>query len=272
MNHRIPCEIIQDLMPMYADGLTSETTDREIRSHLEECETCREMYERMKAEMEGDTSQTAGEPPEIDYLKKVRRKNVRNVVLAAAGVFLFMAAALFMKLFVIGYPTESYVLTYTDVNGEQVNVGGVMSDSAAVYRGYKLGQEDGAQRLGVYSCLPSVWNRSGTFNLELALPGGLVPRAMEHSCQRDVCFTDLDRNGHMNNTRYMDWIDDLLPSDFHREHPVKEFAVRYHSEAREGQRLDLHWDFVEDNCLRVDARRRNETKDELVFSAKVLFD
>ena len=107
---------------------------------------------------------------------------------------------------------------------------------------------------------------------ELALPGGLVPRAMEHSCQRDVCFTDLDRNGHMNNTRYMDWIDDLLPSDFHREHPVKEFAVRYHSEAREGQRLDLHWDFVEDNCLRVDARRRNETKDELVFSAKVLFD
>ncbi len=130
MNHRIPCEIIQDLMPMYADGLTSETTDREIRSHLEECETCREMYERMKAEMEGDASQTAGEPPEIDYLKKVRRKNVRNVVLAAAGVFLFMAAALFMKLFVIGYPTESYVLTYTDVNGEQVNVGGVMADSA----------------------------------------------------------------------------------------------------------------------------------------------
>ena len=109
---------------------------------------------------------------EIDYLKKVRRKNVRNVVLAAAGVFLFMAAALFMKLFVIGYPTESYVLTYTDVNGEQVNVGGVMSDSAAVYRGYKLVQEDGAQRLVIYSCLPSVWNRSGTFNLELALPGG----------------------------------------------------------------------------------------------------
>ena len=40
-------------------------------THLE-CETCREMYERMKAEMEGDASQTAGEPPEIDYLKKVK--------------------------------------------------------------------------------------------------------------------------------------------------------------------------------------------------------
>ena len=171
MNHRIPCEIIRDLMPMYADGLTSETTNREIRVHLEECGTCREMYERMKADMEG-VSQTAGKPSEIDYLKKVRRRNVRNVVLGAAGVFLVMGTVLFMKLFVIGYPTESYMVTYTDVNGEQVNVGGIMIDSAAVYRGYKLAQEDGAERLVIYSCLPSFWNRSGTFNLELRLPGG----------------------------------------------------------------------------------------------------
>ena len=114
---------------------------------------------------------------------------------------------------------------------------------------------------------------SGTLRgTELALPGGLVPRVMENSRRRDVCFTDLDRNGHMNNTRYMDWIDDLLPSDFHREHPIKEFTVCYHSEAREGQHLDLHWDFLEDDCLRVDARRRNDGKDELVFSSKVLFD
>lgn len=171
MNQRIPCEIIRDLMPMYADGLTSETTNREIRVHLEECGTCREMYERMKADMEG-VSQTAGKPSEIDYLKKVRRRNVRNVVLGAAGVFLAMGTVLFMKLFVIGYPTESYMVTYTDVNGEQVNVGGIMIDSAAVYRGYKLAQEDGAKRLVIYSCLPSFWNRSGTFNLELRLPGG----------------------------------------------------------------------------------------------------
>ena len=107
---------------------------------------------------------------------------------------------------------------------------------------------------------------------ELALPGSLVPRVMDHSCRRNVCFTDLDRNGHMNNTRYLDWITDLLPSDFHREHPVKEFALRYHSEAREGQSLDLRWDFVEDGCLRVDAYRKNEAKDALVFSARLLFD
>lgn len=107
---------------------------------------------------------------------------------------------------------------------------------------------------------------------ELALPGGLVPKVMENSRHREVCFTDLDRNGHMNNTKYLDWIDDLLPSAFHEGHPVKEFTVCYHSEAREGQNLSMNWDFLEDGCLRVDARRKGEEKDELVFSAKLLFD
>ena len=111
--------------------------------------------------MEGDASQTAGEPPEIDYLKKVRRKNVSERGSGGSRGVPVYGGSTFMKLFVIGYPTESYVLTYTDVNGEQVNVGGVMADSAAVYRGYKLVQEDGAKRLVIYSCLPSFWNRSG---------------------------------------------------------------------------------------------------------------
>ena len=114
---------------------------------------------------------------------------------------------------------------------------------------------------------------SGTLRgTELALPGSLVPRLMDNSRLREVRFTDLDRNGHMNNSRYMDWIDDLLPSAFHEKHPVKEFTVCYHSEAREGQTLDLRWDFAEDGCLRVDAYRKDEEKDALVFSARVLFD
>ena len=38
------------------------------------------------------------------------------------------------------------------------------------------------------------------------------------------------------------------------------------------QNLDLHWHFVADDCLRVDAYRKSEGKDELVFSSRVLFD
>lgn len=107
--------------------------------------------------------------------------------------------------------------------------------------------------------------------LELANPKGLVPRDMVNSCPRRVCYTDIDRNGHMNNTRYLDWVSDLLPSAFHQGHEVKEFTVCYHAEAREGQVLGLSWDFPQEDCLQVDAYRSDTGKDERIFSARFLY-
>ena len=113
MSRKIPCDIIKDLMPLYVEGLTSEETGREIEAHLEGCGECRDLYKRMKQEVEGGKdaggSAKAGE---IDYLKKVKRRNLRNVVLGACAVFLAMVLALSIKLFMIGYPSDSYL---TDV-------------------------------------------------------------------------------------------------------------------------------------------------------------
>ncbi len=105
---------------------------------------------------------------------------------------------------------------------------------------------------------------------ELAAPGSLVPKALSNSRARQVCFTDLDRNGHMNNCRYLDWIGDLLPAEFHKAHPVKEFTVCYLSEAREGDDLQICWDVQPDGALRIDAAR-NAADHGRVFSAQLLF-
>ena len=108
---------------------------------------------------------------------------------------------------------------------------------------------------------------------ELASPTGIVSKELRSHLRRTVCFTDLDRNGHMNNTRYLDWIADLLPSQFHEGHSFKEFTVCYLSEAKEGQELDLNWDFLEEGCLHIDAHRESpeDGKQERVFAAKILF-
>ncbi len=106
---------------------------------------------------------------------------------------------------------------------------------------------------------------------ELATPASLAPKVLSNHQSRTVRFTDLDRNGHMNNTRYLEWIDDLFPSGFHKNHTVREFTVCYLSEAREGQTLDMTWDFIEDGVLQVDAHRKLHDKDERVFSARIEF-
>lgn len=109
---------------------------------------------------------------------------------------------------------------------------------------------------------------------ELSVPRAIVPAVLQKTDCRTVRYTQLDRNGHMNNTRYLDWVDDLLPSAFHKEHPVREFSVSYHAEALEGQQIQLSWDLSEGPVLQVDAHREKTDvpqEKERVFSAKIEF-
>ena len=106
---------------------------------------------------------------------------------------------------------------------------------------------------------------------ELPAPGSLPAKQLLNHRNRTVCFTDLDRNGHMNNTKYLDWIADLLPSEFHRSHSPVEFTVCYLSEAREGQELLLNWEFTEEGTMNLDAHRENGEKQERIFSARLQY-
>jgi len=80
------------------------------------------------------------------------------------------------------------------------------------------------------------------FGTELPAPGGLNFKELPNTVTRTVGFTELDVNGHMNNTRYLDWLCDLLRADHHKDHPVKAVTVCYLSEALEGQQVTLAWE------------------------------
>ena len=111
-----------------------------------------------------------------------------------------------------------------------------------------------------------------TDGTELKAPAGLPAGTFENHLLRTVCFSDLDVNGHMNNTRYLDWLCDLIPADFHREHPVKAVTICYMSEALEGQQLQLSW--TDGEVLRVDgdlSQTSVDTGHTRIFSAQVEF-
>ena len=102
---------------------------------------------------------------------------------------------------------------------------------------------------------------------ELPVPRAVATRPMENVAVKTVGYTLLDQNGHMNNTRYMDWVDDLLPAAFHAGHPVQEFTVCYLSEAREGEEIHLHYELSDGPTLTVDAQRQGAH----IFSAQLLY-
>ncbi len=107
---------------------------------------------------------------------------------------------------------------------------------------------------------------------ELTTPGSLAPHELEQRASRRVCYTDLDRNGHMNTTKYLEWISDLLPSSFHQENKPLEFTVCYHAEAREGQQLHMSWQ-LQDSTLQVESWRDAPESSGMhrVFAARIQY-
>jgi acyl-ACP thioesterase len=79
----------------------------------------------------------------------------------------------------------------------------------------------------------------------------------------------------MNNTKYLDWVDDLLPAQFHRERTAAEFVICYLSEALEQQQIQLDWNLSESGCLQVDAHREKtgvSQGKERIFTVQVQYE
>ena len=44
----LSCDIVMDLITLYHDGLTSESSNKAIKTHLKSCPTCRKAYREYK--------------------------------------------------------------------------------------------------------------------------------------------------------------------------------------------------------------------------------
>lgn len=102
---------------------------------------------------------------------------------------------------------------------------------------------------------------------ELPSPHSLAPLACGSHVHRRVGFTDLDANMHMNNCRYLEWAADLLPSSFHKNHVLQDVTMCYLAEAREGDPLEIFWEWSADGVLHMDIQRPEKDKKIHIFTA-----
>lgn len=79
-------------------------------------------------------------------------------------------------------------------------------------------------------------------NSDLTAPMGMPATVAELPCPAQEMlytpvYTDLDMNGHVNNTRYVDWCCNALGIDLMKSHALTHFAVNYTHEILPGQQV-----------------------------------
>lgn len=112
---KIPCAVIRDLLPLYAEDLASEESKQVVDEHLADCPDCRARLETLKepAAPEPDASQALRA-----VKKEFRRRRVLAVLLAALLVFLPLFALLAHSTDKIAVPYEDGLISVESVEND----------------------------------------------------------------------------------------------------------------------------------------------------------
>ncbi|UTH15625.1 anti-sigma factor family protein [Macrococcus epidermidis] len=111
MNH----SLFKDLLPNYIDGLTSDETNELMNDHMNKCEACRALYERLQEDqLSEETDYQHQEAREFDALKKVKKSNKKKVMWSILGT-------LFVSLVLFGLYTYLYS-TQWKTDSDNVNI------------------------------------------------------------------------------------------------------------------------------------------------------
>ena len=103
---------------------------------------------------------------------------------------------------------------------------------------------------------------------ELDLPKGIAHRELQNRALRHVQYSELDCNGHLNNCKYANWMQDVLPPSYHQGHCLKELHVCYTHEALWNQGITVSWELV-GNALQMEANREGE---QYIFSLRASYE
>lgn len=103
--------------------------------------------------------------------------------------------------------------------------------------------------------------------IEAPAPKVAIPRDVEAECvgEREVAFSDIDMNGHVNNVNYAVWAMDAVGLEVTLEKPMREIVINYNSEIKAGDRVVFYRHREEvDGLLRFYVEGRVEGKSSFV--------
>ncbi|MBR5364036.1 MAG: zf-HC2 domain-containing protein [Oscillospiraceae bacterium] len=138
------CHIAADLLPLYAEHLTSEETAAELEAHLAECESCAAQYAMIQES--GTPAITA--PEDIKPLQAVKKRGMRNILIAviAAVLFVWLFHTFCLEGFLLrSDQIEMHISTYWDIYNYDEKHPGKGLNRYWTYEDAQAAIKDGAQ-------------------------------------------------------------------------------------------------------------------------------
>lgn len=111
---KYPCNLIQDLLPLYYDGVCSEESKLIIEQHLSECTTCKEFYLAMHEADEFiiDTPNLDIEHKKVASFKAVKKKLLKKQVFIVVIAFILLSILAFSVVGVLKNSVQ--IIPYED--------------------------------------------------------------------------------------------------------------------------------------------------------------
>lgn len=142
MSKKIPCEMIQDLLPSYIDELTSTVTNEEIKNHMRDCNRCQAVLKSMKDPSSEPESEE--QIREIDFLKKTRKRVKRTVGLSILCAVLLICVILGARMYLVPARMNSdYVSCSLNVEGRDLTVSAIATDAKMAISNINIFEVDG---------------------------------------------------------------------------------------------------------------------------------
>ena len=113
------CEIVQDLIFGYCDGILNLASKELVEKHLVKCEECKKVYEEIKKDKKMDDDDKI----EIDYLKRVNKKLKRKKFLIVIfSICIVLLVVLHIIAFICYYHDHTTIEIFMnkDISEEQM--------------------------------------------------------------------------------------------------------------------------------------------------------
>lgn len=198
------CELIRDLMPLYADDQTSDVSRQYIEEHTTRCPACKKLLDEMCTPMEPEPEDRTEQ-----ILEMLRRKQRRKTLLTMGSVVLAVIIAVWGvleirfsgELFYAASTSEEKILKQMpelELTEAELALAQTILELPAVEEAMESGQESATLDTGrMLEELDPILPQNGEL-IEVFIYGShIYITIMEENRYTSLTYSDIDKTGHI---------------------------------------------------------------------------